>query len=490
MKYRATLLILAATSALASEYHSGQAARAVLGQSSFSAHEPGFRIQSMAIAGSHLYAADSAQQILTFDLSKIPDLGADFSNRETGACGLCGFSPIEIRHEAVMPGISAVSHWGRSVAVVDTARHRVLLWRDSSSPRANGVPDVILGQSDEANSIGASTLVNPISVALDGKHVFVGDAALHRVLIWNSFPKTNNQPADEVLGQPDFTANNVSESAAADSIVLPSALVSDGLNLFVADPASERVLVFSPGDSPLDPQTLINSASLRSGPVTPGELITLNASGFSDVAASADSGVLPKRLGNTELIFDGRALPLLSVSPSQIQAQIPFDLDGATAASLYLRTEPAEGDVVVTTPLSVRVAPSSPGLFAFSGTEPRGGIVLHGSHSPVTDESPAAPGEVVTVWATGLGAILDGNGGISAVAGVPFIGPPESTALPVSARINGQDAPVLSAQLPKDSIGVYEVKILVPGGHQRFGRLSIAENGVASNVITFSLKPD
>ncbi len=494
-------LIFIAASALGADFQTGQAARAVLGQPSFSARDAGPVIQSLAINGDHLYAANAAHQLFAFDLSKIPDRHEDFANRDSAGCSLCGFSPASASAESVIPGVAAAARWGKSVALVDTANHRVLLWRDSSSSNAIGGPDVILGQSAEPSSLGLSTLVAPISVALDGNRLFVGDAALHQVLVWNSLPYSNDQAADAVLGQSDFNAVSSSDSPTADSLQLPVALVSDGVDLFVADPANRRILVFSPGDSPLVADAVVNSASLASGPLSPGTLLTVNAANISDQSASAPtdhSDVLPRRLAGTELILDGEALPLLAVSPQQVQAQIPFALEGRSAASLYLRTEHDNGVISTSNPVAVKLVPANPGLFAFNGTEPRGGILLHASEpgghtdgTPVTEENPAQPEEIITVWATGLGPIADSNGGLTAVAGVPFPGPAASVSIPVAAQINGQSAQVVSARLLKDAIGVYAVQVLVPSnlGGSAAARLSLLQNGLTSNTVTFSIAP-
>ena len=380
MNFRSALLILMVPCLFGADFRTGQAARAVLGQPSFSSHETGVRVQSMTIAGSSLYAADSSQQILTFDLAKLPGRDADFVQMRAVGCAVCMAVPAATIHESVLAGIGAAAHWGKSIAVVDSSRRRVLIWRDASAPRANSGPDVVLGESDAFAPIGPATLVRPVSVALDGKRLFVGDAALHRVLVWNTIPVTGSQPADAVLGQADFLSAVSPESPTPASIALPEALTSDGENLFVADPVSQRVLVFSPADGRLESREVLNSASLQPGPAAPGGLITISGNTLSDFSDNADStaaAALPTRLGNTEVILDGEALPLLVVSPTQIQAQIPYELDGRTALSLYVRTERAGGNVTVTAPLTLRLIPASPGLFAVGEVEPRDGIVLH-----------------------------------------------------------------------------------------------------------------
>ncbi len=107
---------------------------------------------------------------------------------------------------------------GRLV-VADTLNHRVLIW--NTLPTANeATPSLVLGQSslttcasNDGNGDGssdaapsASTLFNPAGVWTDGTRLMVADTYNNRVLLWNTFPTTNGQPADVVLGQPGFTS--------------------------------------------------------------------------------------------------------------------------------------------------------------------------------------------------------------------------------------------------------------------------------------------
>lgn len=500
MTFRAPLWLLAGASLYAAEFQSGQAARAVLGQPSFTAREAGVKATSMVIVRDRLYAADSSRHTLTFDLSKVPGVRDDRSGHQAGPCSLCGFAAIAQTNQSVMPGVAAVGVWGKTIAVADAANHRVLLWRDASSPRADRRPDVILGGLSEALPLGPATLSNPVSVALDGKRLFVGDAALHRVLVWNTLPAVDEQPADSVLGQPDFVSASPTDLPEPHSIVTPLALASDGTNLFVADAASSRILVFSPADTPLASDSVINSATLRTGPLAPGTLITLNGSSFADTTETASNDPhepLPKRLGGLELVFDGQVLPLLSVSPTEVQAQLPYDLGTRGAASVYLRGEHSGGIITVTAPISVKLVPASPGLFALGGAEPRGAILLHrqsGSSdpggAPITRESPARRGEVVRVWAAGLGLLVDADAGKTAVAGRPHDGQESDVAVPVTAQIDGQPVQVLSARLPEGAIGIYEIEIAIPGDlpAETEARLVVMQNGLSSNTVIFALQ--
>jgi hypothetical protein len=470
--------------------------------------------------------------------------------------------------------------------VADTQNHRVLIW--NRIPTQHGQPaDIVLGKPDFTTYVQvdltqaqieatASTLLNPVSVTSDGRRVYVSDLGHNRVLVWNSIPTQNAQPADIAVGQPDVVstnernavaANNSSQLcasngtddegkptyparcaatvdfpryalsdgqrlfiadggndrvlvfnsiptnsgqaadvvlgqfsdqlvqdtndriSAADNIRTPLSLAWDGTNLYVSDPFNRRVLVFTLGDQPLpytgvrnvasqdifavgtidfsaDPkendevtlkigeteykykaaanQTIVHvinglveavnggagdplafatpnveaaqiiltarqsgaagesvtvsvtfstgaqlagsasSANLRGGQdaakIAPGTLVMIVGDRLADQTVSAgDVETLPTSLGGAQVYFDGIPAPLFFVSPGQINAQMPFDVNDAYSVSAYVRTVGADGKVRITTAIGVPIIPWSPGIFAEPGTDPRRAIVAHGS---------------------------------------------------------------------------------------------------------------
>src|SRR5699024_5317463 len=101
---------------------------------------------------------------------------------------------------------------GTKLIVADQNNSRVLIW--NTIPTSNHKQaDIVLGQPNFTTSppntggLGPATLNGSNGVASDGTKLVVGDRFNNRILIWNSFPTTNNQPADVVLGQPNFTTN-------------------------------------------------------------------------------------------------------------------------------------------------------------------------------------------------------------------------------------------------------------------------------------------
>jgi len=497
MTLRLTVCLLLPMSIWAAEFHNGQAARLVIGQPSFSAREAGISASNLLISNGRLYATEAVHHVLIFDLTRIPGPNDDLAPAQGLSCMVCGFSPIATANQPMLQGFAAVSIYGTTVAVADTLNRRVLIWRDTSVSAASQMPDIVLGDSNsDASSIHGSTLIEPTSVAFDGKHLFVGDAALRRVLIWNSLPAVNNQPADAVLGQQNLTSVETNDVPRSDTLHRPTALVSDGTNLFVADSIDHRILVFTAADTSLPRNGISNSASLIAGPLAPGTLVTLTGAGLADGSASApDDSIqpLPTQLGDVEVLFDGLPLPLLSVSPTQIRAQIPYALANVSSASIYVRTEHSDGRITTTSATAVKIVPANPGLFAFAGTEPREGLILHASTNsdgqsgtPVTSENPARPGETLIVWAAGLGVVNDASAAARATMGVPYAGSDARVATPVSALVEGRSAQVVSAGLPQGSIGIYEVRVVLPSDlpNNPKTQLLIAQNGYVSNRIT------
>lgn len=139
--------------------------------------------------------------------------------------------------------------------VSDTAQNRVFIWNSIPNTKY-AEPDIILGQttaeSSQRNSGGLvsnSSLLYPSGIWSDGKKLVVADSWNHRVLIWLEFPANNGQPADIVLGQPNFSTNqpNITGQAAnpnSNSLHWPYGVWSDGSNLWIADTGNRRVLYF------------------------------------------------------------------------------------------------------------------------------------------------------------------------------------------------------------------------------------------------------
>jgi hypothetical protein len=136
------------------------------------------------------------------------------------------------------------------VAVADSWNHRVLLWH--SLPQTSNQPaDVVLGQANFASgdpNLGglqptAASLNWCCGVAIHERQLFVADTGNRRVLVWDHIPTANGEPADLVLGQPEFTMRAVGGGAIG--MRWPHALAVAAGMLFVADAGSSRIMVWN-----------------------------------------------------------------------------------------------------------------------------------------------------------------------------------------------------------------------------------------------------
>lgn len=138
---------------------------------------------------------------------------------------------------------------GDQVVVADAGNNRVLLWNDF--PGSSGVAaSTVLGQADgsgeQPNRGGgpqANTINDPSGVWFDGTRLYVADTGNRRTLIWNSWPTTDGQPADYVLGQPDFVS--ATATCAAGGAKTPQAIATVGAGashtIVVSDADNDRV---------------------------------------------------------------------------------------------------------------------------------------------------------------------------------------------------------------------------------------------------------
>ena len=110
--------------------------------------------------------------------------------------------------------------------VADTGHNRVLIWNsvpaDSSAPA-----DHVLGQTKVVTSPdpqycqsnrglaapSSTTLSSPSDMWSDGTRLVVADTGNHRVLIWTSFPTSDGQAANLVLGQATMAAATPADGA-------------------------------------------------------------------------------------------------------------------------------------------------------------------------------------------------------------------------------------------------------------------------------------
>jgi uncharacterized protein (TIGR03437 family) len=143
-----------------------------------------------------------------------------------------------------------------------------------------------------------------------------------------------------------------------------------------------------------------------------GEIAQINGVSLAQRTITANTTPLPLQLGGTSVIMNGVVCPLVMVSPTQIQYQVPMELTG-TSAYVQVQTLLAGGQTVLSTAVEVGLTLPQPGLYTADGSGIGGVMALRANGTVVTSNNPAEIGELVSFFGTGLGLLQDYPGNVS-----------------------------------------------------------------------------
>lgn len=202
-----------------------------------------------------------------------------------------------------------------------------------------------------------------------------------------------------------------------------------------------------------------NAASGQAGaPVAPGSYISLFGNGLSDFTDFAQTARLPLAIDQAFVSFDvpsaGISVPghLTYVSPSQLNVQVPWELQGQGSAQVKVTIDYSNGNLI-----SVPISNYAPAFFHGSdGTA----AALDQQNAVVTSSNPAHRGQIVQLFANGLGPVTN-----QPASGEPAPSSPtaNTTATP-TVMIGGQPAAVVFSGLAPGFAGLYQVNATVPAG--------------------------
>jgi hypothetical protein len=278
------------------DFTTGQAARLVIGQTSFTSADPNSNntiiggASGVAYAADTLFIADDNYLGATPENNRVlilPNLSGTLPAPtalllDSSVCPICvGAASVVLGQpdfvtttenllatQNNLRAPTAVASDGIHLVVADTNHNRVLIW--NHIPTSNNAPaDVVVGQPNFTSASvptngtpSATSLSGPEGVWILNGKLYVADTQNNRVLIWNQIPTTNGAPANVVLGQPNFTTyvevNILAQttSASATNLLNPTSVTSDGTRLFVADLGYNRVLIWNriptTNDAPAD----------------------------------------------------------------------------------------------------------------------------------------------------------------------------------------------------------------------------------------------
>jgi uncharacterized protein (TIGR03437 family) len=211
--------------------------------------------------------------------------------------------------------------------------------------------------------------------------------------------------------------------------------------------------------------------------VAPGGLITIFGNNLVKTAVDLAGWLgnsLPRTLNGTSVTIGGKAAPIIYVSPTQINAQVPVDVPAGTA------------QVVVTSSVGpgasfpVTVAATAPAIF-FS---PVAAVLKNADFSLVSAGNPAKAGDVILVYATGLGQTTPALTTGTLASGTTTA----ATSASVTATIGGKDATVVYSIISPGFCGLYQVAITVPAGVTGSSAIVLKQGSTTSNSVSIAVQ--
>jgi uncharacterized protein (TIGR03437 family) len=255
-------------------------------------------------------------------------------------------------------------------------------------------------------------------------------------------------------------------------------------NLYIADSINNRireVYAAVPGFTPVTSAAgFTNAASFTTGG-SPGAIATLfgthltrNLTGYVQNA----SVPLPASLAGTSVTVGGKTAPLFNVvninGTEQISFQVPVDVAPGAPVPVVLNNG------FSTATVQVSLTAEQPGIFTIGGGQ---AAALHADFSLISSKHPAAPGETIIVFCTGLGAVTPQVATGTAATGI------SNTLTTYTATIAGQNAAVKFSGLAPNFVALGQVNLVVPAGAPSGSQdLALTGGGSTSNVVKIQVK--
>lgn len=237
-------------------------------------------------------------------------------------------------------------------------------------------------------------------------------------------------------GNATLWASSVNTAADGTAAVVVSAGDELGPVKVTASAAGESVaFTLEVSNRPvLAASSFVNGASFEPG-ISPGAIVSVFSNALLPgapplevgecVSGYASTGGFPATLGGVQVQFGAAAAPILAVcrtsaSQHQINIQMPFEVRPGTVDAV-VRTGAGGGSPEEITVNGLNVAQASPGIFQ---TVLEGRVIataVHQDGSLVSPSKPAARGETVWVFATGLGPLTESVAGAEAPAYTPVV---------------------------------------------------------------------
>lgn len=142
------------------------------------------------------------------------------------------------------------------------------------------------------------------------------------------------------------------------------------------------------------------------GPVAPGQLITLYGNGLGPSqplnGLGGDAAGIPVQLGGVAVTFDGIPAPLLYVSAGQLNVQVPFEVSRSLSTDVPVTTMQVSLGGATIGSQALAVVGVNPSLFSISGFNTTA-VALNQDGTLNSSTNPAKAGSELTLLVNGIG---------------------------------------------------------------------------------------
>jgi uncharacterized protein (TIGR03437 family) len=206
--------------------------------------------------------------------------------------------------------------------------------------------------------------------------------------------------------------------------------------------------------------SVVNAASFLSGPVAPGEIVTVFGTGFGPgplKTLQLTVGLANTTLGGTRMLFDGVPAPIVYTVQNQFSAVVPYAVAGKPSTQVQIEYRGTRS-----APVTLQLVSASPAIFTLDSSGRGAGAILNQDSSVNSPANPARIGSVVSIFATG-----EGQTSPAGIDGKPGSDPVPHPTLPVSVTIGGQTVtPIYAGGAPGNVAGLMQVNVQIPSGIQ------------------------
>jgi F0F1-type ATP synthase membrane subunit c/vacuolar-type H+-ATPase subunit K len=269
--------------------------------------------------------------------------------------------------------------------VSDTGNNRVLIWTAAISSNGQDANYVLgqTDMTSSIAGVSSSSMASPTSISVNtaNNYIAVSDKDNNRVLVWSGVISSNGQVANFVLGQTNFNNNNYGTSQSM--LYGPQGVSYDSNKgyLYVADTGNNRVMVWTSAISSNNQNAnyVMGQANFSTGSAgSPVSASTMNQpvkvySFFrSSVVYVVDKGNNRAIMFNLGVTGNGQAADLV-IGQSAMNASSGATSQAGLRSPEGVAVNPSDGHVYIADSLNNRVsgyapsAPSAPTLSSPSG---------------------------------------------------------------------------------------------------------------------------